>query len=98
MSYRRRASPLHAARAAASMPWCLSLAVAALCCPTRSRWVPFVVSLPVAGALAGVWRELRRAALFALTLALTVAVINALVARDGLTVIWRFGRPAGPRP
>jgi energy-coupling factor transport system permease protein len=40
---------------------------------------------------AGVARELRRAALFALALGLTIAVINALVTRDGLTVILRLG-------
>src|SRR5579863_7447571 len=91
MSYRRRASSLHAARAAASMPWCLSLAVAALVLSNPIALGAVVVSLLAAGALAGVWRQLRRAALFALILALTVAVINALLARDGVTVIWRFG-------
>ncbi len=40
---------------------------------------------------AGVGRELRRAALFALALGVTIAVINALVTRDGLTVILRLG-------
>ena len=37
-------------------------------------------------------RELRRAALFAVPLAVAIAVINALVTRDGLTVIVRLGQ------
>jgi energy-coupling factor transport system permease protein len=44
-----------------------------------------------AGLAAGVGRELGRAARLALPLALAITVINALVSRNGLTVIWRFG-------
>ncbi|HWD86359.1 MAG TPA: energy-coupling factor transporter transmembrane component T, partial [Solirubrobacteraceae bacterium] len=40
---------------------------------------------------ARVGRELRRALWLAVPLALTVVLINALVTRNGLTVIWRFG-------
>jgi energy-coupling factor transport system permease protein len=45
----------------------------------------------LAGVAAGVGRELRRAALFAVPLGVTVALVNALVTRDGLTVIARLG-------
>ena len=44
-----------------------------------------------AGIGAGVWREMRRGALLALPPAMAIAVINALVTRDGLTVIIRLG-------
>ena len=44
-----------------------------------------------AGVGAGVGRELRRAALLAVPLALAIVVVNALVTRDGLTVIVRLG-------
>jgi energy-coupling factor transport system permease protein len=50
------------------------------------------LSIALAGVGAGVSRELRRAALFAVPLAVAVAVINALVAHDGLTVIVRLGQ------
>jgi energy-coupling factor transport system permease protein len=43
------------------------------------------------GALAGVRHELLRALRWALPVALAIVVVNALVTRDGLTVIWRFG-------
>ncbi len=49
------------------------------------------LSVALAGTAAGVGRELRRAGLLALPLALAIVVINALVSRDGLTVIVRLG-------
>jgi energy-coupling factor transport system permease protein len=50
-----------------------------------------VLAVVGAGVLAGVGRQMRGALLLAVPLALTIAVINALVARDGLTVIARLG-------
>jgi energy-coupling factor transport system permease protein len=91
MIYRRRASPLHAARAAAGIAWCLALACAALVLSGPVALGALTASILAAGALAGVWPALRRAAVVALALALTIAAINALVARDGLTVIVRLG-------
>ncbi len=91
MSYRRRASPLHAARAAAGCAYCLALALAALM--ISNPVVLGALALCVLGAAVGasVGREVRRAALFALPLALAIMVVNALVSRDGLTVIFRIG-------
>ena len=91
MSYRRRASPLHAARAAAAVAWCAGLGLAAIICADPALLGVLFVTLLAAAALAGVWREFRRALLWALLLALTVCIVNALVTRDGTTVIWRFG-------
>ena len=92
MSYRRRASPLHAARAAVGCAYCLALAVAALMLTNPVALGAVLVAILLAGAAAGVSRELRRAALLALPLAILIAAINALVTRDGLTVILRLGQ------
>jgi energy-coupling factor transport system permease protein len=91
MSYRRRASPLHAARAAAGCAYCLALAVAALMFDHPLVLGALTAAVLAAGWGAGVGRELSRAALFATGLALAIALINALVSRDGLTVIVRLG-------
>jgi energy-coupling factor transport system permease protein len=91
MIYRRRASPLHAARAAVAIAWCVALAVAAL---TQSNPVVLgtvTLSILAAGVLAGVGHELRRSLLWSVPLWFTIAAINAIVSRDGLTVIWRLG-------
>jgi energy-coupling factor transport system permease protein len=91
VSYRRRASPLHAARAAVGCAYCLSLLLAALVLSSPVALGAVLLALAGAGVGAQVGRELRRAALFALPLGLAVMVINALVVRDGLTVIARLG-------
>jgi energy-coupling factor transport system permease protein len=91
LSYRRRASPLHAARAAAGIAYCVALGCAALLLSAPVALAAVTAAILLAGIAAGVGRELRRAALFALPLGLLVALINALVTRSGLTVIWRFG-------
>jgi energy-coupling factor transport system permease protein len=91
MIYRRRPSPLHAARAASGCAYCLALAIAALTLSAPIALVAVTAATLLAGLAAGVGRELRRAALFAIPLGVTVALINALVTRDGLTVIARLG-------
>ena len=93
MSYRRRASPLHAARAGAACGYCLALACAALI--ASSPILVGAVTITVAGAMlaAGLAQELRRAALLAFPVALVIVLVNSLVAgRQGLTVIVRLGR------
>lgn len=91
MTYHRRPSPLHAARAAAGLAYCLALALAALALSAPVALGAVAVAVVAAGLAAGVARELARVAVFAVLLGLTVAVINALVTRNGLTVIWRLG-------
>lgn len=91
MSYQRRASPLHAARAAAGLVYCAALGCAALLLSAPLLLGAIAAAILLAGQLAGVGSQLRRALLFAVVLGLLVMVINALVTRDGLTVIWRFG-------
>ena len=91
MTYRRRASPLHAARAAAGMAYCLALALAALLLSGPVALGAVALAVVGAAVASGLRRELARVAVLAGILALTVAVVNALVTRDGLTVIWRVG-------
>lgn len=91
MSYRRRASPLHAARAACAIAWCLALGLSALIlsAPVLLGALAAAVLLGAAGARVG--GELARAARLAVPAGLLVALVNALVTRDGLTVIARLG-------
>jgi energy-coupling factor transport system permease protein len=91
MIYRRRATPLHAARAAAGCAWCLSLAIATLMASSPIMLGAVTVAVLGGGMAAGVGRRLARAALWGLPVALTIMAINALVTRDGLTVIIRLG-------
>jgi energy-coupling factor transport system permease protein len=91
VSYRRRPSPLHAARAAAGVAYCLALGCAALLLSAPLPLAAVALATFLAGVAAGVGRELGRAAVLAVVLALLVALINALVAREGSTVIWRLG-------
>jgi energy-coupling factor transport system permease protein len=89
--YRRRSSPLHATRAAFGCLYCLALASAALILSNPVALGAVAIALAGAAVGAGVAHEFRRAALVALPLAAAIALINALVTRDGLTVILRLG-------
>jgi energy-coupling factor transport system permease protein len=89
--YRRRATPLHAARAAVGCAWCAALGLAVLLTADPIVLGAVTIALLGAGVAAGCGRELRRALRFAVPLGLAVLVVNALVTREGLTVIWRLG-------
>jgi len=91
VTYRRVASPLHAARAAAGCAYCAALAGVALIADHPVVLLAVLVAEAGAAAAAGAGRQLRRAALFAAPFALAIAVINPIVTRDGLTVIARGG-------
>ncbi|MGH2855924.1 MAG: energy-coupling factor transporter transmembrane component T [Solirubrobacteraceae bacterium] len=91
MGYHRRASPLHSARAAAGCLYCLALAGAALALSNPILLGTVALVVLAAGAASGVGREMARAALLALPIAIAIAVVNALVTRNGLTVIVRLG-------
>jgi energy-coupling factor transport system permease protein len=91
MIYRRAASPLHAARAAAGSAYCAALAAVALIADHPVILAAVLVAEICAAAAAGTGRQLRRAALLAAPFALAIALINPIVTRDGLTVILRGG-------
>ena len=91
MRYERRASPLHAARAVVAASWSLALATTALLF-THPLVIATVAGIALAaGALARVGRRVTLMLWFAVPFALLIALINPLVVREGLTVIWRFG-------
>lgn len=90
MTYRRLASPLHAARAAAGALFCMALAGGALLeHPLLLGAVAIAVFLAAAGA--GVLRDVARTAKYAVPFALLFALINPFVVREGLTVFARLG-------
>jgi energy-coupling factor transport system permease protein len=89
--FRRRASPLHAARAAAGGAYCFALATCAL--SFQHPLILAAVMLATVGAAvgAGTGHDLRTAARFTIPLALLVAIVNPFVIHEGLTVLWRLG-------
>jgi energy-coupling factor transport system permease protein len=88
-AHRRRASPLHAARAGVGALWCTTLGLVVLSFEHPLLVGTVLVVALVAAAAAGVGGEVARAAAWALPFALAIAVINALVTRDGITVVFR---------
>ncbi len=89
--YRRRASPLHAARAGVSAFYGLALVALALVSTHPLLLGAVAVAAIGAGILAGVGADLARAARFAVPLAVLLAVVNGLVVREGLTVVLQLG-------
>jgi energy-coupling factor transport system permease protein len=91
MIYRRRASPLHAARAAVGGAYCVVLAACALIFDHPVVLGAIAVAALGAGAGARVPREVARTVRFTLPMAFLVTAVNALVVREGLTVFARLG-------
>jgi energy-coupling factor transport system permease protein len=91
VSFRRRASALHAARAAAGGGYCAALAACALAFEHPLVLAAVALAALGAAAAAGVGREVARTARFTLPLALLVALVNPFVVREGLTVFARLG-------
>jgi len=81
IAYRRRASPLHAARATVVGAYCVALALAALLTEHPLLLASLLATVLAAGAAAGNGPQL-------LTLSV---VVNLLVSRQGLTVFARLG-------
>jgi energy-coupling factor transport system permease protein len=92
VTFRRRASPLHAARASVACLWCAALALTALI-----SWHPLVLAavllVALAAALAaGVGREVGRFTLLVgVPIGVLFVVINPLISREGVTVVARLG-------
>ena len=91
MIFRRRASPLHAARAAAGGAYCLALAVCALTFQHPLILGAVIAATVGAGIAAGAGHDLVASARFTVPLAILVAIVNPFVIHEGLTVFWRFG-------
>lgn len=95
--YRRRPTPLHAARAAVGIAFCASFLAVGVLYSSPIVLAGALAGLVAAAAGAGASGELRRAARLAVPLALLLVVVNALVYREGNTVIFRGGTVLGRR-
>jgi energy-coupling factor transport system permease protein len=88
-AYRRRATPLHAARAGAGAAYCLGLGLVAALAEH-----PLVIVAALAGVLLAAWGarclpEIGTALRLGLPLAILIALINPLVSHEGATVLVR---------
>jgi len=96
-SYRRRPTPLHTARAGAAAAFCMAFALV----PALYQHPPTLLAagagIYLAATLAGVSRQVRRATLIGLPIAIVIALVNPLVSQNGSTVIFRFGELFGHR-
>jgi energy-coupling factor transport system permease protein len=88
-THRRRASPLHAARAGIAAAWCVTLGLVALSFEHPLLLATVLAVTLAAAAAAHVRREVGRAVAWSLGLACLIAFVNALVTRDGVTVVFR---------
>jgi energy-coupling factor transport system permease protein len=85
------AGPLRAARAPIAAAYACALVVAVLTFEHPLPLLALGAAILGAGALAGRWPLLARGALLGLPFALVIALVNPLVAREGLTVVLRLG-------
>jgi energy-coupling factor transport system permease protein len=95
MNYLRRASPLHATRAGVGAAYCAAIVLAALVIPNPLVLGVLALALLVAGAGAGAGGRVARSLYLSAPMAVLIVLVNALVSREGLTVIARLG-DAGP--
>jgi energy-coupling factor transport system permease protein len=91
VTHRRRPSPLHAARAGVGAVWCLTLGLVALSFEHPLLLACVIAAVVAAAFAASLGREVVRAAAWAVPFALVIAAVNALVVRDGVTVVFRGG-------
>jgi energy-coupling factor transport system permease protein len=95
--YRRRASPLHTARAGVATLYCAALSAAAFLYAHPLVLGVIAAAVLAAGAAAGVGRELARSLRVVLPFAVLIVAINVLVSQRGLTVVFRGGVVLGHR-
>ncbi len=93
--HRRRPSPLHAARAGIAAVWCLVIGAAALSFEHPLLLATLLLVTVAAAAAAHVGRPVMRALRWAVPFAVAIAAVNALVMRDGVTVVFRGGTVPG---
>jgi energy-coupling factor transport system permease protein len=92
IAYRRRASPLHAARGTVAAAYGFAIALAALLLANPILLGALLIAVVAAAAGAGVLRPILLAARWSVLPTLVMCVIvNALVSHGGLTVLARFG-------
>ena len=91
MNFRAATGPLAGARAPLAAAWGLMLVAFALVWSNPVVLVAVGLAALAGAVISGAGSELARAARFSVPLVVTMALINALVVREGGTVLWRFG-------
>ncbi|MEA2167181.1 MAG: energy-coupling factor transport system permease protein [Solirubrobacteraceae bacterium] len=91
MIYRRRPSPLHAARAVVGLAWCVAISVAALVVHHPAVLFALVVAVVGAGFGARVGRTVLIGLAVSVPFGLAIVVCNGVFSRNGITVVWRLG-------
>lgn len=89
--YRRLPSPLHAARAALGALWAVSLVCASVLLYHPLALGAIGLAALIAAYACGVGREVAGSLRIALIVAAPIVIVNVLVSRLGLTVLWRLG-------
>ena len=84
-------SALHAARAPVAAAYACALVTTVLSFEHPLALLALAVAILGAGLLAGTGRSLARAALIGVPFAVVIALVNPLVAREGLNVVLRLG-------
>lgn len=91
MTYLRRASPLHAARASVAAAYCAALVTAAFLSPHPLVLGVLALVVLAAGLACGVGSRVARSLWLSLPMGVAIVLVNALVTREGLTVLVRLG-------
>lgn len=95
MTYLRRASPLHAARASVAAFYCAALVAAAFLTSHPLVLAGLAVTVLAAGAACGVGSRVARSLWLSIPMGIAIVLVNSLVTREGLTVLVRLGN-GGP--
>ena len=94
MTYRRRASPLHAARAGVAATWCVVLGLVGFSFDQPVVLLALLATVVAAAAAARVGRPVARSLAWGVPFACVIALVNTAVTQDGVTVLVRgFGLP-----
>jgi energy-coupling factor transport system permease protein len=96
-TYRRRPTPLHSARAGTAAAFCMAFALVPALYQHPVTLLAAGGGIFLAAALAGVARQVCRATLIGLPLAIVIALVNPLVSQNGNTVVLRLGEVLGHR-
>lgn len=84
-------SPLRAARASIAAAWCAALVIAAIAVAHPLALAALALAVLLAARAAGAGRGVARSLVLSVPVALLIVLVNALVSRDGLTVLARLG-------
>jgi energy-coupling factor transport system permease protein len=89
VTYRRRASPLHAARAGVAAIWCVVFGLVGFSIEQPLVLVALLGAVVACALLARVGHSVARSLAWGVPFAVVIALVNTLVTQDGLTVLLR---------